>query len=167
MCHPLDPLFTPGTPYGWVFKCQTYSCWVSFFPFEPPSLGNICEIFIFSHSFGVIFVNIWYSGGGEISPRRPHTPTRFRRTHTPCPMKPTANAVGSWLHQSRHCEQNSLWNIVAPPSTDLEPSLWQMLAATSSPYPQWSRWEHPGYWSPWSPALACAEGRYDSLPRRY
>ena len=32
--------------------------------FEPLSLGIICEIFKFSHSFGVIFVKIWYSGWG-------------------------------------------------------------------------------------------------------
>ena len=25
------PFFTSGTPSGWVFKCQTYSCWVSYF----------------------------------------------------------------------------------------------------------------------------------------
>ena len=31
------------------------------FHFEPLSLGNICEIFIFSRSFCVIFVKIWYS----------------------------------------------------------------------------------------------------------
>ena len=76
------PFFTSGTPSGWVFRCQTYSCWASFFHFEPISLGNICEIFIFSHSFWVIFVKIWffgwgynlprgYSGWGENSPRGP------------------------------------------------------------------------------------------------
>ena len=52
------PFFTSGTPSGWVFKCQTYSCWVSIFRFEPLSFGNICEIFIFNHSFGAIFVKI-------------------------------------------------------------------------------------------------------------
>ena len=47
--------FTSGTPCGWVYKCQKYSCWVSVFRFEPFSLSNICEIFIFSHPFRVIF----------------------------------------------------------------------------------------------------------------
>ena len=45
------PFFTSGTPSGWVFKCQTYSCWVSFFRFESLSLGNICEIFKFKPLF--------------------------------------------------------------------------------------------------------------------
>ena len=45
---PFRPLlFTSGTPYGWVFRCQTYSCWVSFF-------------FILSHSLWVIFVQFSY-----------------------------------------------------------------------------------------------------------
>ena len=71
ICRLLDPLlFTSGSLSGWVFKCQTYSCWaLFFFHVEPLSLGNICEIFIFSHSFGVIFVEIWYSGWDKFTPR--------------------------------------------------------------------------------------------------
>ena len=57
------PFFTSGTPSGWVFKCQNYSCWVSFFRFNPLPLGYISEIFIFNHFWVVIFVKIWYSGG--------------------------------------------------------------------------------------------------------
>ena len=36
------PFFTSGTPSGWVYRCKKYSYWVSFFHFEPLSLGNIC-----------------------------------------------------------------------------------------------------------------------------
>ena len=34
------------------------------FSFWATLLGNICEIFKFNHSFGVIFVKIWHSGRG-------------------------------------------------------------------------------------------------------
>ena len=53
-----SPFLTSGTPSGWVFECQTYSCWVSYFHFEPLPMGNICKIFKFNHSFGVICVQI-------------------------------------------------------------------------------------------------------------
>ena len=46
------PFFTSGTPSDWVFKCQTYSCWVSLFHFEPLFWGNTCEIFVLSQLFG-------------------------------------------------------------------------------------------------------------------
>ena len=42
---------------------------VSLFHFEPFSLGEICDIFISSHSLWVIYVKMWYSGWGKISPR--------------------------------------------------------------------------------------------------
>ena len=40
------PFVTSRTPSGWVFKCQTYSCWVSFF--------------YLSHSLWIIFVKFSY-----------------------------------------------------------------------------------------------------------
>ena len=52
--HPFSHEVHPGTPSGWVFNCQTYSCWVSYFRFEPLYLGNIFEIFKFNHFFGVL-----------------------------------------------------------------------------------------------------------------
>ena len=37
---PLKSLICTG---ACVIKCETYSCWVSFFPFEPLFLGHVCE----------------------------------------------------------------------------------------------------------------------------
>ena len=77
------PFFTPGTPSRWVFKSQTYSCWLFFFHLEQLSLGEICEFFhIWPLSLGSL---LWkgnnsprgYSGWGENSPRGPLTTTHF------------------------------------------------------------------------------------------
>ena len=51
------------------------------FSFSATLLGNICEIFIFSHSFWVIFVKIWYSGWGENSPSGPRFGAKCRPCH--------------------------------------------------------------------------------------
>ena len=65
-CHPLDPLFKPSDS---VFKCQTYSCWVLLFRFEPHSLGNIREIFISSHSLWVLLWKFDIRLGQKFAPR--------------------------------------------------------------------------------------------------
>ena len=73
MFHPLDPPFHPrNTPWMGIQMSKIllmgimFSFWAettivySSLSFEPLSLGSICEIFIVSHSFGVISVKIWY-----------------------------------------------------------------------------------------------------------
>ena len=85
------PFVTSGTPYGWVFKCQIYSCWVILFHLESLSLGEICKIFISSHSLWVIFVKVWYSGWGKISSRGYYDTTigvKIRPADPPPPPPP-------------------------------------------------------------------------------
>ena len=99
------PFFTSGTPSVWVFRCQTYSI----FHFEPLSLGNICEIFIFSRFFGsflwkfdtpvVIKIYPMDTPGWKFTPRTPHpypclgeVPPRAIRLHPFYPMPSTPSS---------------------------------------------------------------------------
>ena len=71
--HPFrPPFFTSGTPSGWVFKCQTYSCWVLLFHFESLPLGKfLWNLHIWPLSFGPFLVksSYWYSVWGKNAPR--------------------------------------------------------------------------------------------------
>ena len=70
--HPFrPPFFTSGTPSGWVFKCQTYSCWVLLFHFESlPSGKFLWNLHIWPLSFGPFLVksSYWYSVWGKNAP---------------------------------------------------------------------------------------------------
>ena len=76
------PPFRPPFPSRWVFKCQTYSCWVSFFCFESLSLDYICEIFKFSRSF-------W----AKPPPPPPPPPPPHTHTHTHIAPRHCTNLV--------------------------------------------------------------------------
>ena len=102
MWRPLDtpPLFFFSPE---VHPLVGYSCWVSFFRFEPLSLSNICEFFIFSRSIfwghfcekfilrlGFNFTPRILRLGWKFTPRTPH-PNPFRCEVPKWPDPPLIN----------------------------------------------------------------------------
>ena len=116
MCRPLfrPPFFTSGTPSGWVFKCKKYSCWISFFHFEPLSSGNIYEISYLATLLGSFLWKFYTLVGVKIHP--PDTPVGVKiHPADPSPLLVSGDfAICSTSHSHAHdsllfCTHDVLW----------------------------------------------------------
>ena len=103
MCHPFDPHFHLRYTL-WVFKCQTYSCWVSFFDLCHSSRYILWNSQIYPLTLGHFMSFLWrFDTPVRIKIHPVDTLVWVKRPMDPSPLLPVSGQRAlTWLQGSSH-----------------------------------------------------------------